>query len=141
MTSQETEKGAAASGSDPALLAERSFPATTEGLAGAQAFLEEYQESPKPAIIIDEIVSNIVRCSGATGFTIRVFAEGEQLFRMEFIDDGRAFDPTREIAEPDVTAGVEDRQIGGLGMFMVKKMSKSVAYVRDGSCNRLTVVL
>ena len=119
---------------------EREFSCDTAGLVGAQAFLESVCESPKPAIVMDEIVSNIIRCSGASGFTIRL-DDGPEGFRMTFADDGTAFDPTRDAATPDVTAAVEDRGIGGLGIFMVKKMAKSVTYARQDGKNVLTVVL
>ena len=60
---------------------------------------------------------------------------------MVFSDDGRAFDPTTEVAAPDITASAEERSIGGLGIFMVKKMAKSVAYERRDGRNVLTVVM
>ena len=120
---------------------EREFSCDTAGLTGAQAFLESVCESPKPAIVMDEIVSNIVRCSGASGFTIGLELDATGALRMVFKDDGKAFDPTTEVAEPDVTAAVEDRGIGGLGIFMVKKMARSVAYARQDGKNVLTVVM
>ena len=121
-------------------MTEKTFPCTSEGLAASQAFLESVCDSPKPAIVMDEIVSNIVRCSGASGFTIRLDVEQGGL-RMTFVDDGAAFDPTKDAAAPDITSAVKDRRIGGLGIFMVKKMSKSVAYERQDGKNVLTVVL
>ena len=119
---------------------EKRFAVSREGMVEAQAFLELYQDDPKPAIIMDEIVSNIVRCSGASWFSIslRQCADG---FRMEFTDDGKPFDPTTEVATPDITASAADRDIGGLGIFMVKKMSKSVTYRREDGKNVLTVVM
>ena len=119
---------------------EREFSCTAEGLAGAQAFLASVCESPKPAVVTDEIVSNIVRCSGAGAFTIRLDQTPEG-FKMVFIDDGKAFDPTTEVATPDVTVSAEDRGVGGLGIFMVKKMAKSVSYARQDGKNVLTVVM
>ena len=119
---------------------EKTFTCDTNGLAGAQAFLESVCEEPKPAVVMDEIVSNIVRCSGAKAFTVRLGEEPEGL-KMVFIDDGAAFDPTTEAATPDVTAAAKDRGIGGLGIFMVKKMSKSVSYARQDGKNVLTVVM
>ena len=121
-------------------MTERRFSCDTEGLAGAQAFLESVCEEPKPAVVMDEIVSNIVRCSGASAFTIRLDQTSEGL-EMVFADDGAAFDPTTDAATPDITAAAADRGIGGLGIFMVKKMSKSVSYRRDGERNVLTVVM
>ena len=119
----------------------KSFPCTTEGMAGAQAFLESFCESPKPAIVMDEIVSNIVRCSGASGFSIGLTNLEGGGMEMVFTDDGAPFDPTSDSKPPDITAGIEDRDIGGLGIFMVKKMSKSVKYVREADKNILTVVM
>ena len=118
----------------------KSFACTSEGMIAAQAFLELQCDEPKPAIILDEIVSNIVRCSGASGFSIGIDRNGD-LLTLVFTDDGKAFDPTREVAAPDVTAAAEDRDIGGLGIFMVKKMSKSVAYRREDGKNILTVTM
>ena len=122
-------------------MAEKSFSCSTEGMAEAQAFLEPFCESPKPAIVMDEIVSNIVRCSGATGFTIRLSALEAGGMEMVFVDDGAPFDPTSDSKPPDISAAVEDRDIGGLGIFMVKKMSKSVKYARESGRNVLTVTL
>ncbi|MBO7253018.1 MAG: ATP-binding protein, partial [Oscillospiraceae bacterium] len=57
-----------------------------------------------------------------------------------FKDDGKPYNPL-EAEEPDITAGIEERNIGGLGLFMVKKMAEQVNYeYRDGK-NRMTVVL
>jgi len=120
---------------------ERTFSATTEGLAGCQAFLDGQFDTPKPQIIMDEVVSNIVRCSGATQFSVRIERHEKGLVTMIFSDDGRAFDPTKEVPEPDVTASVADRAIGGLGFFMVKKMSRRVWYERQQDRNVLFVEL
>ena len=81
-----------------------------------------------------------MRCSGASGFTIGIDRSDAGL-AMVFTDDGMPFDPTREVATPDVSAAVEDRSIGGLGIFMVKRMSKSVSYRRENDRNVLTVVM
>ena len=118
----------------------KNFPCSSEGMIAAQAFLELQCDEPKPAIILDEIVSNIVRCSGASGFSIGI-ERGDGGIVMVFTDDGKAFDPTKEVAVPDVSAAAEDRGIGGLGIFMVKKMSKSVAYRREDEKNILTVTM
>ena len=121
---------------------EKSFVADNGGLVGCQEFLASICDSPKPQIIMDEIVSNIVRCSEATKFTIRCeHRDTEGVVSMVFIDDGKAFDPTKDAKEPDVTASIEDRKIGGLGLFMVRKMSKTLSYRRENNCNILSVTL
>ena len=119
----------------------KSFPCNTDGMVAAQAFLESVCESPKPKIVMDEIVSNIVRCSGAREFSIALSDLEGGGMEMSFADDGAPFDPTSDVKPPDITAGIEDREIGGLGIFMVKRMSKSVKYVRESGRNVLSVVM
>lgn len=119
---------------------EKNFSCDNKGMIGAQAFLESVCEAPKPAIVMDELVSNIVRCSGARDFSIGLEQTPDGLV-MVFSDSGTPFDPTKDAVTPDVNAGIEERGVGGLGIFMVKKMAKSVAYRREGDRNVLTVVM
>lgn len=90
-------------------------------------------------VVLDEIVSNIVRCSGASGFSIGLTNLEDGGMEMVFTDDGAPFDPTGDANDPDITAGIEDREIGGLGIFMVRMMARSVKYVRETGRNILTV--
>jgi len=55
-----------------------------------------------------------------------------------FIDHGVPYDPLAK-EDPDITASVEERQIGGLGIFMVKEMMDEVAYSYDGRNNKLVI--
>lgn len=119
----------------------RAFSCTEEGAIAAQAFLESVCPSPRPMVVLDEIVSNIVRCSGASGFSIGLTNLEDGGMEMVFTDDGAPFDPTGDAKDPDITAGIEDREIGGLGIFMVRKMARSVKYVREAGRNVLTVVM
>jgi serine/threonine-protein kinase RsbW len=52
-------------------------------------------------------------------------------------DDGRAFDPLVSDA-PDVTAPIEERDVGGLGVLLVRKLMDDVSYERVEGRNRLT---
>ena len=55
-----------------------------------------------------------------------------------FMDDGQPFDPTKT-ADPNVALRAEERDIGGLGIFMTKKLMDDVSYeYRDGK-NILTL--
>ncbi len=56
----------------------------------------------------------------------------------EVEDDGRAFDPLARAA-PDIEQPIEEREVGGLGIFLVKKLMTEVAYRRDGGKNILTM--
>jgi anti-sigma regulatory factor (Ser/Thr protein kinase) len=52
-------------------------------------------------------------------------------------DSGREFDPLSK-APPDLTADLEDRPIGGLGIHLIRQIAASVEYRRAGGMNRLT---
>ena len=88
-------------------------------------------------VAIDEIFSNIARYSGATSATVGCeVEEGRAVLR--FTDNGRPYDPTRQ-SDPDTTLGAEEREIGGLGIFMVKKTMDRIAYTYADGMNVLTL--
>ena len=58
--------------------------------------------------------------------------------RLQFKDNGKPYNPL-EAEEPDITASAEDRSIGGLGIFMVKKMLDNVEYSYVDNYNILTL--
>ena len=55
---------------------------------------------------------------------------------MTIIDDGRAFNPL-EAPMPEVSGPLGERPIGGLGIYLMRKMSDRMEYVREGNKNRL----
>ena len=63
---------------------------------------------------------------------------GENI-QIMFRDKGIAYNPL-EKSDPDVSLSAEERDIGGLGIFMVKKSMDSVLYERDGDENVLVLV-
>lgn len=89
-------------------------------------------------VIADEIYSNIVRYSGANRADLTVTSSDKSV-TLIFEDDGLPYDPTMA-KEPDVTLSAEEREIGGLGIYMVKKMASDVEYLFIDGKNRLTVV-
>ena len=103
--------------------------------------MEKFEVSPKISmkllIAIDEIYSNIVRYSGATEATVSI-NKVENYLKLQFKDNGKPYNPL-EAEEPDITASAEDRSIGGLGIFMVKKMLDNVEYSYVDNYNILTL--
>ena len=59
---------------------------------------------------------------------------------MTFTDDGIPYNPIKA-EEPDVTLSAEERKIGGLGIFMVKKMTESMEYTYEDDKNILSLVI
>jgi len=91
-------------------------------------------------IVADEIFSNIARYAYAPGVgeaIIRICIDGEYL-TMEFEDFGKAYDPTAS-PDPDMALPAMEREIGGLGVFMVKKIMDAVEYRRENGKNTLTL--
>ena len=89
-------------------------------------------------VAVDEIFSNIARYSGATAATLGCsLADGRMTLR--FSDNGRPYDPTGK-PDPDTTLSAEERDIGGLGIFTVKKIMDEVTYEYVDGLNILTLV-
>ncbi len=59
---------------------------------------------------------------------------------LRFEDDGIAFDPL-QASEPVLPTSLDDAVPGGLGLMLVRKFAKSVAYERSGDRNRLTIAV
>ncbi len=92
-------------------------------------------------IAIDELFGNIAHYAygdGTGDVTVQVKA-GPSSASITFIDGGIPYNPL-EKEDPDVTLSAEERKIGGLGIFMVKKMASDIIYEYKDSRNILTVV-
>lgn len=104
----------------------------------------ETMELPASAVFqlnlaLEEAVVNVMNYAypGKEGMPVRLDAEkldNVVVFTLE--DDGIAFDPTKA-EEPDITLAVEDRPIGGLGIFLVNQIMSEVVYARVGETNVL----
>lgn len=88
-------------------------------------------------IAADEIFSNIARYSGATDAQVECEVMDGQII-IRFMDDGKPYDPTAQ-KEPDITLSAEEREIGGLGIYMVKKSMDQVSYAYADGRNILTI--
>jgi uncharacterized protein (TIGR02172 family) len=93
-------------------------------------------------IAVEEVFVNIARYAYPQGrgtALVRVEIDGEPpLARITFRDRGTPYNPL-EREDPDVTLSAEDREIGGLGIFMTKKISDNVSYEYRNGQNVLTL--
>ena len=109
----------------------------------AKSLTEKLAVVPKVAnkvsIAVDEIYSNIINYSGAELATISYEIKDGRLY-ITFTDDGIPYNPL-EAEEPDVTLSAEERKIGGLGIFMVKKMTESMEYTYEDEKNILKLII
>ncbi|MBQ4515132.1 MAG: ATP-binding protein [Anaerolineaceae bacterium] len=93
-------------------------------------------------VVVEELFVNIAHYAyeGKSGDAIisMLFNKETSEVEIEFKDSGIAFDPLAK-ADPDVTLSAEDRQIGGLGIFMVKKNVDFIDYRRENDQNILVI--
>ncbi len=94
----------------------------------------------KMNIALDEMYSNIVKFSGATVAKVTCGVENGNTAYMILADNGKPYNPLEQ-EDPDVTLSAEDREIGGLGIFMVKKSMSAITYEYAGGNNNLTMKL
>lgn len=93
-------------------------------------------------IAIDEIVSNIAyyaygEKTGTVTVRIEVLQE-ENGVQLMFLDSGVPYDPlTRQ--DPDISAEIEERKEGGLGIFLVRKTMDDMKYEYKDGQNCLTI--
>lgn len=95
----------------------------------------------KANLALNEIVSNIIRHgypdSGDHRITVRLGLEKGHLV-MEIEDNAPEFNPL-DAPEPATSAPLEERAIGGLGIFLTRKLMDHMAYRRSGGKNILTL--
>ena len=132
------------------MMKEMTIDAAVENIPAVTAFVEEQLEQyncPMKAqmqidIAIDELFSNIAQYAYTpnTGkATVRVEGtENPMAVVITFIDNGVPYDPLAK-ADPDITKSADEREIGGLGIFMVKKSMDEISYEYKNGQNILTI--
>ena len=132
------------------MMKELTVDAAIENIPAVTAFVDEQLEQydcPVKAqmqidIAIDELFSNIAHYAYTpkTGkATVRVeVTEDPMAVVITFIDNGVPYDPLAK-ADPDITRPASEREIGGLGIFMVKKSMDEITYEYKNGQNILTI--
>lgn len=119
------------------------------GLDAANEALDNFALAhrwPEPALFpvrlaLEEVLMNVIThgSDGTRVPRVRIrFGQTGERFVMEIADDGIAFDPL-DAPEPDLEADLDDRPIGGLGVYLVRQLMDSVNYHHEGGRNVLTV--
>lgn len=112
--------------------------------------LENFGEEAdvNPAIIhafnlcLDELLTNIISYgfddSAEHDIYLEITREGDKVMAT-IVDNGKEFNPLTDAKDPDLEADIEDREIGGLGIFFLKQMMDELHYARVDGRNRLTM--
>ena len=129
----------------------KTFPAKTAALSDVLGFVEETLESIECpmkvqtalCVAIEEVFVNVAHYAypggeGDMDMSIGVDAQSKTvIFRMS--DSGVPFDPLKK-PDPDITLSAEEREIGGLGIFIAKKTMDSLGYAYENGQNILTMI-
>ena len=130
---------------------DKTFPAKVEALSDVLGFVDQTLESYEcpmkiqtaVCVAIEEVFVNVAHYAYGEGegnvtLSIGFDAESHKItFRMT--DKGVPFNPL-EKADPDITLSVEEREIGGLGIFIAKKTMDTVTYAYKNGENILTMI-
>lgn len=129
----------------------RRLPATIEQLPEAQAFLKSSAEQagldPRLAgrleLALEEVFVNICHYAYPADqrgeIELRV-SSGAEYFVLDVLDDGQPFDP-KLLPEPDPAAPLEQRAIGGLGWFLIRRMVSELNCRREQDRNLVSLVM
>ena len=94
-------------------------------------------------LVLEEIGTNIVKFGyeheEKKDIRITLTSESHAL-TMEIMDDGKPYDPFAEAPPPDLDSSVEERPIGGLGVYLVKKLMDESHYRREDGMNKVTLI-
>lgn len=122
----------------------KDISAVEDARRAVMAYLEDYWLDPVVAnrveVILEELVSNVARhARDASHVTIAAdFSAG--VVAMQIEDDGAAFNPL-EKADPPPFTDIASAKLGGQGIPLIKRLSRSVRYDRIDDINRISVVV
>ena len=104
-------------------------------------FFNEHHNLINPInLLIEELYSNSIYYGKAEKLKVTITLElDSELLSITYKDNGMPYDPLVESENPNIELGVEERQIGGLGIHFVKNLTDSQHYKRDENYNILSL--
>ena len=96
-----------------------------------------YKEDIQIRLVVEEIFVNIVNYSGADYIIVNL--ELDDCLKLEFIDNGNMFNPILK-EDPTAPESLDDVQIGGLGIMLVKNYADDLSYVYENNENHFTII-
>ena len=128
----------------------KTFPAKTEALSDVLAFIEQQLDifscpmklQMAICVAIEELFVNVAHYAYPNGegdMSLYLgFDDQSRTITFRMTDKGVPFDPLKK-PDPDITLSAEDREIGGLGIFITKKTMDSLTYAYEDGENILTM--
>lgn len=131
-------------------MTDKTFPAKIEALSDVLGFVDETLEGygcpmkiqTAVCVAIEEVFVNVAHYAYGEGegdMTLGIaFDEQSRVITFRMSDGGVPFDPLKK-PDPDITLSAEEREIGGLGIFITKKTMDTVTYAYENGENVLTM--
>lgn len=119
------------------------LPAWLEAISSEASHLGfEQKRIREIELALEEALVNVVSYAyDKPGGMVRISSfidEAHALWCIQIEDEGKPFD-IETTGEPDLDAPLEERQIGGLGVYLIRKLMDGVCYERKGTRNVLTL--
>jgi serine/threonine-protein kinase RsbW len=133
------------------LLSQKTWPARLEFLYESMDFVSSCARAlgynaeriGELELVMEEVLVNIIKYAypdrEPEDVMITCSEDGGNLV-LDIVDSGVPFD-LLAAADPDVTACVDERPVGGLGIYLIKKLADGVKYRREENRNRLTLTV
>ena len=130
-------------------MAEKIFVASDASFEDAMAFLEEQMDlaelpmkiSMQVSVAFEEMYVNVCHYAYPNEdgtVLVRIVAE-DGVLKITLDDTGLPYDPLKK-EDPDITLSAEERSIGGLGIFIVRKTMDDMQYEYKDGHNILTIL-
>lgn len=131
------------------MLKDLAFPAVRENLpqilSTITAEIKKYFHDDKwinrLKVCAEEILVNIIDYSGSKNVYVTCeFLDAENALRFEFADEGTPYNPLEEKPDVDIDADIDERRIGGLGIFLYTTIMDKMEYRYEGGKNHLIAI-
>lgn len=124
--------------------------ASTEHLAEVRDFVASYatkhgipaHEVEDIRLAVDEAYTNIIKHAyqnDNSQFVEIIMGSDENEFWISLTDNGESFDPTA-YPRPDVRKKIKDKERGGVGVFLMKKLMDRIEYYKHKDSNELRMI-
>ena len=97
----------------------------------------------KTNLVLEEFGLNIMNYGydeGIHTFVVSLTSSNDSI-TIEFVDDGRPFNPLEDANAPELDSAIQDRAVGGLGIHLVMEMTEDFQYRRENSKNHSIMVI
>ena len=123
-------------------------PEELDRLTAAVELLAEQDNWPAPLtfkvnLVLEELVLNVINYAyDESGHQVEVqLTCNEEDLVIEITDEGKPFDPLHDAPDPDMDSPMEERRIGGLGVYLVRTMTSEMQYRREDGRNHMMVAV